>query len=304
MPPGCRLAQPDFDAGAQAQQCDLPDSHPGIRRGPDRADPGQRDPRQSGRQCDARSGPLEYAGGRISRFPAGPFPARRTTTATTAPSPDSAGRRRTSRCCCSPARRTTSRWASPASCFRRSGMKHRRASFATVPNTVTDTRGQYAARGDQRDREIRLLPALPRAAGAISRHAGRFAIHRAGPHPVHLHRLRAVPHAHAADGQRHGRGSAQSDRQSLLRPAGARHGHGTGRRRQPGTGGTAASSAARRCGASDSGSSSCTTGGPSNLVEAIQEHRSEGSEANGVIRNFNSLRESQKQDILNFLRSL
>jgi len=41
-----------------------------------------------------------------------------------------------------------------------------------------------------------------------------------------------------------------------------------------------------------------------NLVEAIQEHASTRSEANGVIRNYNSLRESQQQDILNFLRSL
>ncbi len=45
-------------------------------------------------------------------------------------------------------------------------------------------------------------------------------------------------------------------------------------------------------------------GRTSNLVEAIQEHRSEGSEANGVIRNFNSLSEDQKRDLLNFLRSL
>jgi CxxC motif-containing protein (DUF1111 family) len=45
-------------------------------------------------------------------------------------------------------------------------------------------------------------------------------------------------------------------------------------------------------------------GRTSDLVEAIQAHRSIGSEANGVIRNFGDLRESQKQDLLNFLRSL
>jgi hypothetical protein len=39
-------------------------------------------------------------------------------------------------------------------------------------------------------------------------------------------------------------------------------------------------------------------------VQAIQAHSSSGSEANGVIGNFNNLRESSKQDILNFLRSL
>jgi CxxC motif-containing protein (DUF1111 family) len=40
------------------------------------------------------------------------------------------------------------------------------------------------------------------------------------------------------------------------------------------------------------------------LLQAIQQHASEGSEANAVINNFNSLSNSQKQDLLNFLRSL
>ena len=51
-------------------------------------------------------------------------------------------------------------------------------------------------------------------------------------------------------------------------------------------------------------------GRTADLLEAIQAHRSAGnwrfpaSEANGVINRFNHLRESEKQDILNFLRSL
>jgi len=40
------------------------------------------------------------------------------------------------------------------------------------------------------------------------------------------------------------------------------------------------------------------------LLQAIQQHASNGSEANGVISLFNSLSEQQKQDLLNFLRSL
>jgi CxxC motif-containing protein (DUF1111 family) len=46
------------------------------------------------------------------------------------------------------------------------------------------------------------------------------------------------------------------------------------------------------------------------LLDAIRAHKSFGnlkfgpSEANGVINNFNGLRERDKQDILNFLRSL
>jgi CxxC motif-containing protein (DUF1111 family) len=40
------------------------------------------------------------------------------------------------------------------------------------------------------------------------------------------------------------------------------------------------------------------------LLEAIRQHASPGSEANGVINRFNGLTEQQKQDLLNFLRSL
>jgi CxxC motif-containing protein (DUF1111 family) len=45
-------------------------------------------------------------------------------------------------------------------------------------------------------------------------------------------------------------------------------------------------------------------GRTSDLLEAIRKHSSPGSEANGVLTRFNALSESQKQDLLNFLRSL
>ena len=45
-------------------------------------------------------------------------------------------------------------------------------------------------------------------------------------------------------------------------------------------------------------------GRASNLMQAIEDHASQGSEANGVIRIFNGLSETQKQDLLDFLRSL
>jgi CxxC motif-containing protein (DUF1111 family) len=45
-------------------------------------------------------------------------------------------------------------------------------------------------------------------------------------------------------------------------------------------------------------------GRTSNLERAIREHSSNGSEANGVINNYNNLGEGRKQDLLNFLRSL
>jgi CxxC motif-containing protein (DUF1111 family) len=45
-------------------------------------------------------------------------------------------------------------------------------------------------------------------------------------------------------------------------------------------------------------------GRTTDLLEAIQQHSSSGSEANGVIENFNNLTASQQQHLLNFLRSL
>jgi CxxC motif-containing protein (DUF1111 family) len=45
-------------------------------------------------------------------------------------------------------------------------------------------------------------------------------------------------------------------------------------------------------------------GRTNNLIDAIQEHSSSGSDANGVIANFNNLSPPQQQDLLNFLRSL
>ena len=45
-------------------------------------------------------------------------------------------------------------------------------------------------------------------------------------------------------------------------------------------------------------------GRASDLLQTIEAHASPGSEANAVIRQFNGLTTSQKQDLLNFLRSL
>jgi CxxC motif-containing protein (DUF1111 family) len=45
-------------------------------------------------------------------------------------------------------------------------------------------------------------------------------------------------------------------------------------------------------------------GRTSDLLDAIEAHRSQGSEANGVIQRFNNLKGDQQQDMLNFLRAL
>ena len=45
-------------------------------------------------------------------------------------------------------------------------------------------------------------------------------------------------------------------------------------------------------------------GRTSNLVDAIRAHKSEGSEANKVIENFDKLSVQEQQSIIDFLRSL
>jgi CxxC motif-containing protein (DUF1111 family) len=45
-------------------------------------------------------------------------------------------------------------------------------------------------------------------------------------------------------------------------------------------------------------------GRTSDLVEAIRDHRSPGSEANKIIERFDHLPTQDQQDIINFLRSL
>ena len=65
--------------------------------------------------------------------------------------------------------------------------------FASLPNSVTNTDGDDAPRSDERDREIRLLHALPRAADAFVRYAGRGRLDCARPR-----RCSAVPGARSA----------------------------------------------------------------------------------------------------------
>ncbi|HEV2491957.1 MAG TPA: di-heme oxidoredictase family protein, partial [Terriglobia bacterium] len=45
-------------------------------------------------------------------------------------------------------------------------------------------------------------------------------------------------------------------------------------------------------------------GRTSNLVEAVEDHQSPGSEANKVIERCNGLTTQDQQDLINFLRSL
>ena len=172
--------------------------------------------------------------------------------------------------------------------------------------TVSDHAGR-----PQRDREVRLLPALP-GARPLRRRTRRVASTSIsnGKQLVHEHRLRALSHADAEDGQFHGGGAAQPDRQPLLRPSAPCHGAGPGRRYPPGQ--SARGDEFRTAPLWGLGQRIffLHDGRTNDLIEAIQAHKSAGntkfgpSEANAVIDNFNNLREGDKQDLLNFLRSL
>ena len=161
-----------------------------------------------------------------------------------------------------------------------------KCQFAPVPNNVTNTDARDAARGAQRDREVRDLHALPRAADAIAGHARRGRRSAEGE-SCSAYVGCALCHTPTLDDrQLRGRRAAQPAGQSVFRPAGARHGRGARRRRQPGPGGPAgipdgaalgtrpaAFLPARR---PDVGSGGGDPGAP--------ERKPRRSEANGVIR--------------------
>ena len=308
---GCTLAQPDFAAHAVPEQRDLPHSHAGLRRGLDRADSRRGDPRQPGRATPRSKQPLgiggtaELLGCRTRRHRAGEQQRQRRHR-----SRASAGRRRTSRCCSSPARPTTWRWASPTSSSPPSATNADMPVRAQCPTTSPNTDGTDDSAAMLGDREVRDLPALPRAARAFHRHARRRAVDQQRQQPLRRDGLRALPHAHVADGQLDRRGASLPDGEPLFRPADARHGSGARRRGRARTGRARASSARAPLWGLGQRVFFLHDGRTSDLIQAIQAHQSgtarngNASEANGVVNHFNSLSEPQKQDLLNFLRSL
>ena len=227
--------------GARQQQRDLPDSDAGVRRRADRADLRTRRSSRTWRATRrrrARSASAAAPNFAVSR--PHHHADRPTTTATTARSRGSAGRRRTSRCCCSPARPTTSRWASPTSCSRPSATRTRRCQFASHAQQHHRHRSDDAGRRDERDREVRVLHALPRAADAVDRHARAArprspAARRCSPRSAarSATRRRSRPATRAVAALRNQTVNLFSD--LLVHDMGL----GTRRRRQPGRGGPA-----------------------------------------------------------------
>ena len=303
---GCKLAQPDFEREIARRNIIFRIPTPVFGAGlieqiPDKTIlANQTNDASTKSSMSIRGRPNITLAGRRS-------PVRRTTMATTARSPDSDGRLRTNLCWSSPVRPTTSKWASPTNSFKPSVMRPRPASLRHFP-TTSPIRRQDAPGSHQCDRKIRVLRTLPCPAHAFVRYARRGRLHCARPKPVQQYRLRALSYADALYRQQH-RGSTQSGSEPVLRPAGSRHGSRPGRRDQSGTGGPERISDGSVMGLGQR-LFFLHDGRTSDLLEAIRAHESgshwtgDASEANGVVRNFDRLRNAQKQDVLNFLRSL
>ena len=104
-------------------------------------------------------------------------------------------------------------------------------------------------------------------------------------------RLREVPHSRPSRTERvghHAPSLGQRAGEAVQRSRDSSHGDGAGGQHPAGDRQAAISSAPRRCGASGSASSSCTTGARPICCDAITAHSSTGSEANTVILNFNT----------------
>ena len=149
------------------------------------------------------------------------------------------------------------------------------------------------------------LHALPRATDAVDRHrpAAPTSI-GSGKSAVHQRRLRALPYAHAARpatrrSLRCATSAVNLYSDLLVHDMGAGLADGV-------TQGEAGPREFRTAPLWGLGQRIffLHDGRTSDLIDAIQAHQSNGSEANAVVSNYYRLRDSDKQDLLNFLRSL
>ena len=150
-----------------------------------------------------------------------------------------------------------------------------------------------------RHREPGVFHAVP---GATPTRAGRC-LDRQRTRAVRTSRMRVVSHPEPANRQRIVGRAAAAGGGSVLRPGAASHGAIAQRRHY-----------ARRSAGQDWRTAPLWglgdrlfllhDGRTKDLLQAILQHDSPGSEAHGTVVNFQGLGASQKQDVLNFLRSL
>ena len=296
-------AQPDFATQVANQQRHLPHSHAGVRRRADRADPGRRDPRQPGgqrepevrarhpRQAEHRGAGNTISGqtnnngndGTIARFG---WKAQNKSLLLFSGEAYNVEMGITSELF------QTERDETPS------------CQFATVPNATQNFDATTALAGTTAIQNFAnfqrfLAPPTPSSdspGGADSIGARQEPVHeRSAARCATRRRSRpAIPRSRRC-----------ATRTSTCSPTcwcttWASGWPTASPRARPGRG----SSAPRRCGASGKRIFFLHDGRTSDLEAAIQAAPQHGSEANDVVSNFNNLRESSKQDLLNFLRSL
>ena len=176
--------------------------------------------------------------------------------------------------------------------------------FATVPNDVVSSVRQISAIANFANFQRFLAPPMPRR----TRRAAR--IHRAGPREVRGGRVRALPHPGASDQQGLPVEALSGKAVNLYSDLALHHmGARLADEILQGDAGPAEFRTAPLWGLGQR-IFFLHDGRTNDLSEAIQAHRSAGtskyapSEANGVVDRYNQMRDSDKQDLMNFLRSL
>ena len=179
-----------------------------------------------------------------------------------------------------------------------------KCQFATVPNNVTEHDAATPFEGAERRREVRDLHAVPRAAGGFADHAGRRAVDRQRIQTCSPRRGCALCHTPSLTTGNSAVAALRNKTVNLFSDL-LIHDMGVG--------------LADGVSQGEAGPREFRTaplwglgqrlfflhdGRTSDLITAIRAHRSTGSEGSGVTSNFNGLSENQKQDLLNFLRSL
>ena len=173
--------------------------------------------------------------------------------------------------------------------------------FAPLPNTTPNFDADHRDRHASAIEKFSVLHALPRAADAFARHAGRRAIHRKRQGAVQLRRLRVLSHPFLQDRQF----AALANQTVNLFSDLMIHDMGVGLSDgvSQGSAGPREFRTAPLWGLGQR-MFFLHDGRTSDLISAIRAHQSTGSEANSVVSRFTALSETQKQNLLNFLRSL
>src|SRR5262249_37277623 len=222
----------------------------------------------------------------------------------------SGGRHRTNTFSCSRARHTTPRWASGTNCFRRTATRRLAASLTPLLRTHSTSRLPPETSGSSNTAVISDIEAFanfmrmlaPPTPATPSSDKGRATFERIGC--VHCHTPSFTTGAKIASGSSTSPSAALSNQTANLYSDLLVHHMGKGLADGITQGG-AGPDEFRTAPLWGVGQRIffLHDGRTTNLVEAIRDHQSDGSEANEVIKRFIRLTTQEQQDVIDFLRS-